>query len=148
MTSSQDSTVFMGNTQHLRTSAIASPRSFWQRRRPVRNILEWIHPRYTWVLFALVGFALISGWTKIALTQSTSVTVPAVADTYLKQGTPNANQGAESALRIQQGNRVLLRFDQQSLEQAIGSSNVRSAKLRLYVTANANNWGTNGREVN
>ena len=44
-------------------------------------------------------------------------------------------------------NRVLVRFDQQSLEQGIGTSSIRSAKLRLYVTGNGNNWGSDGREV-
>src|SRR5262245_29654469 len=147
MTSSKNSTRFRNDRLRQGRDTLAGDLSCG-RSRPVHSALEWTHLSYIWVLVALVGFALTSGRTKVALTQSTSVTVPAVADAYLKQGTPNANQGAESALRIQQGNRVLLRFDQQSLEQAIGSSNVRSAKLRLYVMANANNWGTNGREVN
>ena len=92
----------------------------------------------------------MSGWTRMALTQSATVTLISAGDTTLKQGTPNTNQGAETLLRIQQGGtqRVLVRFDQQALEQAIGSSSIRSAKLRLFITANGNNWGTDGHEVN
>lgn len=41
-----------------------------------------------------------------------------------------------------------MRFDEQALEQAVGSSNIRSAKLRLYIASNADNWGSTGREVN
>ncbi len=78
------------------------------------------------------------------------MTLISAEDTTLKQGTPNANQGDDTSLRIQQGgiNRALVRFDQQSLEQGIGNSGIRSAKLRLYITANGNNWGSDGREVN
>ena len=106
--------------------------------------------RYVWAMVALVGFAVMSGWTRMALTQSATVNLISAEDTTLKQGTPNANQGAETLLRIQHsGNqRVLVRFDQQALEQAIGNSSIRSAKLRLFIAANGNNWGTDGREVN
>ena len=92
----------------------------------------------------------MSGWTRMALTQSTTVALNSAADTTLRQGTPNSNQGAETFLRIQHnGNqRVLVRFDQQALEQAVGSSSIRSAKLRLFIAANGNNWGADGREVN
>jgi hypothetical protein len=92
----------------------------------------------------------MSGWTKMALTQNATVTLPSAGDTTLKQGTPNSNQGAETLLHIQQGGtqRALVRFDQQALEQAIGNSSIRSAKLRLFIAANGNNWGADGREVN
>ena len=78
-------------------------------------------PWHVWALVVLVGFALVLGWTKMALTQSgTTLTLTPAEDTTVKQGTPNANQGDNTSLRIQQGgiNRVLVRFDQQSLELA------------------------------
>src|SRR5258706_3808008 len=92
----------------------------------------------------------MSGWTRLAITQSATVTLISAADATLKQGTPNTNQGAETVLRIQQsgGGRALVRFDQPALQQAIGTSSIRSAKLRLYIAANGNNWGTDGHEVN
>jgi len=150
MTSSQDHpTAFTSNTQPLSASATGSVCRLWERGRSVR-VLEWTRPRYIGALVALVGFALMSGWTKMALTQSPTLTLISAEDTTLKQGTPNANQGEDVSLRIQQGgiNRTLVRFDQLALEQGIGSSGIRSAKLRLFILANANNWGASGREVN
>ncbi|HEX2518093.1 MAG TPA: DNRLRE domain-containing protein, partial [Castellaniella sp.] len=45
-------------------------------------------------------------------------------------------------------NRVLVQFDRQALLQRVGSGTLRTAKLRLYIVANANNWGSSGRAVN
>src|SRR5262245_46498814 len=50
------------------------------------------------VLAGIAALAVIGERTKVALTESSVVTVPAVADTYLKQGTPNTNQGGENLL--------------------------------------------------
>jgi len=151
MTSSQnDSNDYTGNTQNPRTIAAAC-RS-WERGRPVRKAVEHTHPRYVWALVTLAAFALLLGWMQMAMSQTQGVTVTLIsaADTTLKQGTPNTNQGTELLLRIQHSGtqRVLVRFDQQALEQVVGSSSIRSAKVRLFITANGNNWGTDGREVN
>ncbi|MCI0621381.1 MAG: hypothetical protein L0387_06890, partial [Acidobacteria bacterium] len=103
--------------------------------------------RAGWVLTGLLGIMLLVLTAPRVLTPSTPVTLSASGDTYLKQGTPNTNQGNETLLRIQPSgdNRVLVKFDQQVLEQAVGNSGIRSAKLRLYLVTNGNNWGADGR---
>jgi K319L-like, PKD domain len=141
---------YTGNTQNPRTIAAACCSG--ERGRSVRKGVEHTHPRYVWALVTLAAFALLSGWMQMAMTQTQGVTVTLVsaADTTLKQGTPNTNQGTELLLRIQHSGtqRVLVRFDQQALEQVVGSSSIRSAKVRLFISTNGNNWGTDGREVN
>ncbi len=136
-------------------------------RREYREVASAVHPvsppgpsprriktgresRLASALVGLLGMLLLVVTTRSSLPQTSLVTLTASGDTCLRQGTPNANQGVELLLRLQQSgdNRVLVQFDQQALEQAVGSARIRSAKLRLYITSNANNWGTEGREVN
>ena len=76
-------------------------------------------------------------------------TVFATQDTYLKQGSKNKNQGSEAILRIRQSgkNRALVQFDQSEITAIIGAGNLTSARLRLYIDTNANNWGSLGRSV-
>ncbi len=78
-----------------------------------------------------------------------STSVPAVADTTLRQGQPNQPQGAESVLRVRQSgrNRALVRFDGAALAAALGSGTLRSASLVLSVERNGRNWGSAGRTV-
>ncbi len=73
----------------------------------------------------------------------------ATADTYLKSGSPNKNQGTETILRTQDlgNNRALVRFDPAAIATAVGASTLTRARLRLHIVFNANNWGTNGRAV-
>src|SRR5262249_34063574 len=40
-----------------------------------------------------------------------------------------------------------VRFDQPAINAQVGASSIASAKLRLYVSLNANNWGSTGRTV-
>src|SRR5262245_3793923 len=130
MTFSKDNpTACSGNTQDEHSRDVTSVCSPWKRGRPARWRVEGTR---CWSALAVVGVTtclVIPGWNRLALTQSSAVTSLAVADTYLKQGAPNANQGAEILLRLQQGgnNRVLVKFDQQALEQAVGAAGVRSA---------------------
>jgi hypothetical protein len=78
-----------------------------------------------------------------------SPTLTAVADTYVRSGQANQNQGYETVLHVQQSgdNRSLVRMDQASIAAYVGTGAVQTAKLRLYITDNANNWGTSGRVV-
>ena len=73
-----------------------------------------------------------------------------VADTYLRQGTPNQNQGSESLLRVQAvgRNRTLMRFDPAAIASALAGATLHSAELELYVQTNGDNWGASGRAVN
>jgi len=78
-----------------------------------------------------------------------TIALPPVADTYLRSGGPNQNQGTDTFLRVQQSgsNRSLVRFDSTAITSAVGSGSVASARLELYIQANGNNWGSDGRTV-
>jgi hypothetical protein len=78
-----------------------------------------------------------------------SPSLTAAADSYVRNGAPNQNQGYETILRIQASgnNRILVHIDQSAISSFVGSGALQSAKLRLYITENANNWGTTGRTL-
>jgi hypothetical protein len=78
-----------------------------------------------------------------------TTTLPASADTYLRSGSANQNQGTESILRIQMSgnNRALVRFEQGAIAQTVGTGTLVSATLRLFIEHNGNNWGANGSTV-
>jgi sugar lactone lactonase YvrE len=71
------------------------------------------------------------------------------ADAYLKDGHPNKNQGDESILRVRANghNRALVRFDEADIESGVAGRTLVSARLRMYIVDNADNWGSDGREV-
>jgi hypothetical protein len=71
------------------------------------------------------------------------------ADTYIRSGQANQNEGAGQFMRIQANgnNRALVRFDQAELESEIGNGTILSATLQLTITDNSNNWGSEGRTV-
>ena len=75
--------------------------------------------------------------------------LPIAADTYLKQGTPNQNQGDETILRVRQSgkNRSLLRLDPAEVASLLAGATVHSARLELFIADNGNNWGVAGRTV-
>lgn len=76
------------------------------------------------------------------------VTLTSTADSYIKQGSDNQNEGASTFMRIQSSghNRGLVRFDESQLESAIGNNENYTAKLQLTISDNGNNWGS-GRTV-
>jgi len=71
------------------------------------------------------------------------------ADTYIRQASPNQNQGVDLILRLQSSgkNRVLLRWDQGALAQAVAGGTVTSARLELTISDLGDNWGTSGRTI-
>ncbi len=77
------------------------------------------------------------------------LTVPPFADTYIRSGSPNQNQGAEPILRLRASgnNRALLQFDSAAVATAVGSGTVASARLELTIVLNADNWGPDGRTI-
>jgi hypothetical protein len=70
------------------------------------------------------------------------------ADSYIKSGQQNQNQGYEFRLNLQASgnNRALLRIDQQAIAAAVGTGTLTSATLRLHRLTASTTWG-NGREV-
>ena len=81
--------------------------------------------------------------------QTGPVTLTPAADSYIQSGQPNQNNAASTFLRVQDSgnNRALVRFDQAAIANAIGTAGLASAKLRLYISVNGNNWGSNGGTV-
>ncbi|GEM_PF-6869100 len=67
-----------------------------------------------------------------------------IADTYVRESTPNKNHGTESILRISRKNRALLKFDQNLIQQTIGTSAIISAKLKFTIAKDGKNWDKGG----
>ncbi len=83
-----------------------------------------------------------------AAASATTVTLQATADTYLREGGPNANEGGETFLRVRTGpNRSLVRFAQADIAAAAAGMVLLSARLELF-GSDANSWGAPGRTVN
>jgi hypothetical protein len=82
-------------------------------------------------------------------TPAQTVTLPATADTYLRHGAPNQNQGEQTYLRVKASgrNRALVRFDANAILSALGTNPATSAILELYIERNGHNWGPDGRTV-
>lgn len=77
------------------------------------------------------------------------VVLSALADTYLRKGASNTNEGASPIIRIRAlgDNRGLVRFSQSAIAAAIGSGELLSASLEFTIEEAKNNWGKLGREV-
>jgi hypothetical protein len=73
------------------------------------------------------------------------VELTAVADTFLRQGAPDTNDGANDSLRIQSSgkNRSLVRFDL----SGVVTSRLLRATLVLTIAQLTDNWGSSGRPV-
>lgn len=72
-----------------------------------------------------------------------------IADTFIKSGSQNENEGGSSIVRLQSSgkNRGLIQFSQEDIEYTIGSSENYTATLQFTITENGNNWGSNGRTI-
>lgn len=90
-----------------------------------------------------------SSYRFVSLGSQEQATIQVVADTHVRSGQANHNYGSQEYARIQSSgdNRALVRFDQTDIETAVGSGTVVSAKLRLIITDNGDNWGATGRTV-
>jgi len=79
----------------------------------------------------------------------TPSTLNPTADSYIKQGSQNENEGNSTFLRLQSNghNRALVKFDQSQIQNAVGSSTNYTAKLRFTISDNGNNWGSSGRTI-
>jgi hypothetical protein len=82
-------------------------------------------------------------------TEGTFTLTPS-ADTYLRDGFPNQNQGAEGMLRVRAlgDNRALVQFGQEAIAAALPpGAQVTGAALEFTITGNGDNWGRTGRTV-
>jgi hypothetical protein len=82
-------------------------------------------------------------------TDPLTISFGALADTYIRSGNSNRNHGAATAMQVRSSgdNRALVRFEQSAISSAVGGGTVLSAKLRLTITDNGDNWGGTGRTV-
>ncbi|MCP4663093.1 MAG: DNRLRE domain-containing protein, partial [bacterium] len=78
-----------------------------------------------------------------------SVLLTASDDTYLRQGSPNQNQGGESVLQVRSSghNRALVRFNDDEMAAALNGGTLIAATLELFIQDNGDNWGADGRTV-
>jgi len=85
----------------------------------------------------------------VPLAEAQTAALRATQDTYIRRLFPNQNQGDEAVLKVRAvaRNRPLVQFDQALITGAVGSGTLVSAKLRLTIVFNGNNWGPAGREV-
>ena len=89
--------------------------------------------------------------TEVTVTQggpATTILTP-IADTFIKKGSSNENEGASNMLRLQSSgnNRALVKFDTAQIQSAIGSNQNYTATLELTISDNGNNWGASGRPI-
>jgi hypothetical protein len=66
-------------------------------------------------------------------------------DSFIREGTPNSNEGSNKVLRIlgsgPTNNRALIAFNQEDIKTITDSKTLESATLNLYVESNNQNWG-------
>ena len=102
-----------------------------------------------------VVFTADWGWSdtetvEISVTDPQPVTLYPTADTFIKEGSPNQNEGASTLMRVQSSghNRAMVKFDQSQIETAVNGAQNYTAKLQFTITDNGNNWGSTGRPLN
>lgn len=90
------------------------------------------------VLSVVLGLAVTEGAFAVQITTS----LPAVADTTLRQQQTNQNRGIDEQLRLgwAQGSRALVRFDPPAIAGAVGAGTLVSAHLELEVEATGESW--------
>jgi hypothetical protein len=78
-----------------------------------------------------------------------AIHVDATADTYVRSGAPNTNEGASAFLRVREAgdNRALVRFDSAAIAALVEGRSIITATLVMDAADNGDNWGRNGRTV-
>ena len=100
--------------------------------------------------FALVfAVFLVSALAMVSGAAAGIVTLDADADTYVRQGANDTNEGASTFMQVRDSgnNRGLVRFDQTAISTAVGTDTLLSATLELDITENFDNWSSSGRDV-
>ena len=78
----------------------------------------------------------------------TNSVLEVVGDTFVRQATPDENEGALPILSVQTASRhrTLLFFDTEALRAAVGNGTVLSARIDLFIDSNLGGWGS-GRAI-
>ena len=107
------------------------------------------------------GIAYDSAKGEVFVTNSGSKTVSVISDggenkailsdnkdSFVQRLAANSNEGKSPNLPVMDGtNRALIGFQETDIVQAATGKTLQNAKLRLFITNNGNNWGTNGRTI-
>ena len=95
------------------------------------------------ILLATVSLASMSA----TPSSGTTTTIDCIADSYIRGGSPNANDGDSTILRVRKNGpaRTLVHFDQTVIAATVGSGTLNSATLRLNVES-ATQWSS-GRDI-
>ena len=98
---------------------------------------------------ALLLFCSILSLYSLLYADTQQTTLNPSADTYVRSGANDTNEGGSVFLRVRSSgrNKGFVAFDQNAIAQAIGNGTLISAILRLHITDNADNWGSLGRTV-
>lgn len=82
-------------------------------------------------------------------TGPTVIVLNSTADTYVRSGQANKNDGGSQFVRVQNSgsNRSLVQFATPAFHTDGTSDEIISVKLRLTITDNNNNWGSTGRTL-
>lgn len=88
----------------------------------------------------------VLGTARAALITNTVLT--ASGDTFVRQGLPSLNEGADDQLSVQMSSvhRSLLFFDTPAIAAAVGSGTLVSARIDLFVAENGGGWSS-GRPI-
>jgi hypothetical protein len=75
--------------------------------------------------------------------------IPVQKDSFLTQGSQKNNEGANVILNIKSSDkhRPVIAFDTDTINSAVDGRPLQSAVLRLYITENGNNWGSDGNTI-
>lgn len=86
---------------------------------------------------------------EVLITKNLVNNLNATKDSFLTQGNAKQNEGANPVLAMKSSDkfRPVIAFDQTRIEIAAAGETLQSAKLRLHITDNGNNWGPNGRDI-
>lgn len=97
------------------------------------------------VFATVVAMGIMATGVLVRAQEQSHVVVPSSADTYLRSGAPNTNEGGSPLLRLQASgnNRALVRFDTEAIIEALQGRELISARIELCVMDNPENWGRN-----
>lgn len=99
-------------------------------------------PRCTDVFSWVLPFMLAFGATEVSVAAPVTTSLPAVADTTLRQQQANQNRGGDEQVRLgwAQTSRTLVRFDPAAITAAVGTGTLISAHLELDVEETGESW--------
>lgn len=93
---------------------------------------------FSWALPFILAFAAA----EVSVAAPVTTSLPAVADTTLRQQQANQNRGGDEQVRLgwAQASRALVRFDSAAITAAVGTGTLISAHLELDVEETGESW--------